>query len=373
MKIRRSFIVVAAMFVQSLLGGSGWAEGFELSDEQLIRLGVELGNPAPMDAMVVATGPAQIVVPPAQQAIASSPAAGLLTRVLVAAGDVVVAGETFAEIESADLLEWQRAFLDAEIEDELAALQLDRDRALVADGIVAERRLQEAQARRRAARASLKQARQRLEISGFSDDAVSQLSASGSLTSRLNLKAPIDGVVVAQYADPGQRVGAMDPIISVANLGKVWVVMHLGAERAGSVEPGMSIVLPVGDSSVAARITVVGQVIESETQTVLVRAEVESPDSRLKAGQFFAAEIVASSEAERGFSLPAKALVRNGEDAFVFVRRPKGFDAVRVVPVHEDDRIVLIDRGVDASTQIAVKGTSTLKTLWLAEAEGEGA
>jgi RND family efflux transporter MFP subunit len=295
----------------------------------------------------------------------------MLSRLLVAPGESVAAGDVFAVIESADLLEWQRAFLDASIEAELASLQLERDAALVADGIVAERRLEEASARDRAAAASVDQARQQLAIAGYSRDQIQALARSGQLTSRLELRVPIDGVVTDRFADPGSRVAAMDPILSFADLSEVWVEMHLNAERAVWVESGMRIVLPVAGASLAATITVVGAVIDPETQTVLVRAALENPDRRLRAGQFFSAEIVAAGTDGSGFSLPAAALVRNGDEAFVFVREESGFRVVRVEPEHEDDRQVLIGSGIDGSMRIAVRGTSTLKSIWMAAEEGE--
>jgi RND family efflux transporter MFP subunit len=283
----------------------------------------------------------------------------------------VVAGAGIAEIESPDLLEWQREFLDAGIEVELAALQLERDRSLVADGIVAERRLEEALARDRAARTRLSQARQQLAIAGFGAGAIDALAVSGTLTSRLTLRAPIDGVVTARFVDPGARVAAMDPVLSFADPSEIWVEMHLPAERAVAVDAGMRIRIPLGERAVIAPITVVGTVIDPETQTVLVRAELDDPDPRLRAGQFLAVEVVTGDNDARGYRLPASALVRQGDQAYVFVRDGNAFEPVRIEPVHEDDRNVLIAAGITADAQVAVRGTSTLKSLWLASLEGE--
>lgn len=359
----------AALVLQWMAAATAAAQDLSLSNEQMTRLGIDVERPTAVRAMTIATGPAEVVVPPARQRVASAPLGGLLSRLLVATGERVEQGQVVAELESPELLEWQRAFLEAESEEQLAAQQLERDRALVSDGIVAERRLAEARARHRAATIRLDQARQQLEMAGFDDAAIGDLSRHGSLTARLELRAPIGGVVTFRHADPGSRLAASDPILSFADLREVWVEMQLSAERAAFVEPGMLVVLPAGAGGVAAEVTLVGEVVDPDTQTVLVRAVLDNPDRRLRAGQFFVAEIVDGSLARGGFSLPASSVVRNGDVAYVFVRRAEGFSAIPVEPVFESDRVVLIAEGIDAEAQVAVRGTSTLKSLWLAAGE----
>lgn len=372
MKFPRSYRSAASLMLWLAAGGSAaaGAQSLEVSAEQMVRLGIELDRPAPVDVMTVATGPAEIVVPPARQAIASTAVGGLVVRLLVAEGDRVVAGAGIAEIESPDLLDWQREFLEAGIEAELATLQLERDRSLANDGIIAERRLEESRARDRAARTHMSQARQQLAIAGFDSAAIDSLAASGRLTSRLTLRAPIGGVVTARFVEPGMRVEATDPILSFADPSEIWVEMHLPAEKAIAVDAAMRIRIPLGVRAVLAPITVVGSVIDPETQTVLIRAELDDPDPRLRAGQFLAVEIVTGADGAEGYRLPASALVRQDNEPFVFVREAGAFRPVRIEPVHEDDRHVLIAGGIDADAEIAVRGTSTLKSLWLASLEG---
>jgi cobalt-zinc-cadmium efflux system membrane fusion protein len=368
-------IVVAALtglIAAVCITGTAVAEGFEMSDDQLARLGVELERPAEVESMILATGPAQIALPPAGQNVTSAPVDGLLTRMLVAVGDEVAAGQIIAELESPELLDWQRDYLDARIEADLAAMQLERDRALHAEGVIADRRLEETEARNRAAAARLDQTQQHLRIAGFTAAEIRALAADGRLTSRLALRAPLAGVVTARFAEPGARVYAMDPVAGIASLDEVWAEMHLAAEKADGITVGMTMQLLSGLDSVAATITVVGRVLDPATQTVLIRAAIDDDIAGLHVGRFVQAEVHAGMSDGPGYAVPATALVRNGEEAFVFVRVADGFEVVPVVPVHEDEHRALIASGVDGTMQIAVTGTSTLKALWLSSLEGDG-
>ena len=370
----KPFFVAALTGLIAAVGiaGKAGADGFELSDEQLARLGVELDRPDAVESMIVATGPAQIVLPPAGQGVVSAPVAGLLTRMLVAVGDEVAADQIIAELESPELLDWQRDYLEARIEADLAALQLERDRSLRAEGVIADRRLEETEARNRAAAARLDQTQQHLRIAGFTAAEIRTLAADGRLTSRLSLRAPLAGVVTDRFAEPGARVDTMDPVAGIASLDEVWAEMHLAAEKAAGITVGMNLQIGNRPDAIGATITVVGRVLDPATQTVLIRAVLTGDVGSLRVGQFVPAEVHAAMSDRSGYAVPATALVRNGEDAFVFVRMPDGFDVVPVVPVHEDEHRALLASGVDGTMQIAVTGTSTLKALWLTSLEGDG-
>ena len=104
------------------------------------------------------------------------------------------------------------------------------------------------------------------------------------------------------------------------------------------------------------------------TQTVLVRAVLEAPDHRFRAGQFLTAQIVAPLSAGTALALPAAAVTRHLGEAYVFARR-EGTIAVIPVEVLADDgaRVYVAADDLDASTRVAVEGISVLKSLWLAE------
>lgn len=340
---------------------------FTVRAAELPRLGVVLGRPTPVDTVTVATAPAEVVVPPASEALVSAPVAGSVARILAAAGEPVRSGQALAELESPDFLGWQRELIEAAVDDDLAQVQLERDRGLEADGIIAGRRLAETSARARAARVRLDQARQQLRMAGLGEADIDRLAATGTLLPRLVLRAPFDGVVLEQYAHVGARIESLDALMRIADLETLWLEIHLRPDIAAGVRPGMTAAVSVGGLALAGAVTTVGRVVDPTTQTVLVRAPVSNTGSRLVAGQFLPARIVAASELAT-FALPAAAVTRSGNDVIVFARTHDGFAARRVELASEDNERVYVKTGIDAATEIAVEGISALKSLWLADA-----
>lgn len=354
----------------ALATGSAAAAGgsIDMSDEEIARLGVELGVPRRVDGVTVASGPAEVVVPPDRQMLVSSPLDGLIVRVFVAEGDPVGVGQPVAEIESPDVLDWQREYLEARVESDLAATQRRRDESLYEDGIIAARRVEETAARARAAEIRLSRAEQRLRIAGFTQAELEVLARRGELSRRLTLSAPLTGFVLEQYTRVGASVDALAPVARLADVSTLWLELHLPQERAAEVAPGMRVQGNVGAVNVVGTVTTVGQVVDAATQTVLVRAVFENADTALRAGQYVSARIVASDRT--ALEIPTGAVTRHETETLVFVRSPRGFETRAVEILSSDGGSVYVEGTIDGDTPIAVTGISALKSLLLTDQEG---
>ena len=112
--MHRSLLNAAAAAAMAIATAGAPAEDrFTVSDEQLMRLGVTLGNVEPVELIELAAAPASVVVPPARQALVSAPLGGVVARLLVADGDAIDAGDVVAELDSVDYVELQRDYLRA--------------------------------------------------------------------------------------------------------------------------------------------------------------------------------------------------------------------------------------------------------------------
>ncbi len=360
--------------VAGLVSVAGFAAGNEVavSDEQLARLGVTLGAAEPVELIELAAVPAEVVVPPERQALVSAPAGGVVVRLLVAEGDAVTAGQPVAELDSVEYLERQRDYLDAAAAAELTQAQETRDRGLFAEGIIAERRVSETAAAARSARARLDQARAQLTLAGLTAAELGRLEAQRQFSSRITLRAPFAGVVAAEHAKVGARVDTLDPVLAIADLRKLWLTLRLPQENAARVTPGMLVSVTSGGQTLTGNVTMVGGVVDSATQTVLVRAAVDNVQHVLRAGQFLTARVLARSAGGLVYAVPVAAVTRNGSDVLLFVRSGSGVIAQRIDVLADDGKRVYVASGIGADAVVALEGISALKALWLAAAQEGG-
>ena len=111
-------------------------------------------------------------------------------------------------------LELQRDALQAGSQSALLQQSLKRDEQLFAEGLIAESRLQATRAAATQAGAQASERRQGLALAGI---------APGKLGGPLALLAPIDGVVLDQSAQLGQRVESSAPLYRIAQLSPLWL------------------------------------------------------------------------------------------------------------------------------------------------------
>jgi cobalt-zinc-cadmium efflux system membrane fusion protein len=347
-------------------------ESFAVSDEQLARLGVALRPAQAVEVVEYAAAPAVVVVPPARQALVNASHGGVVVRLLVAEGDAVTAQQPVAEIDSLDYVEHQRDYLDAVASADLATAQEARDRSLYEDGIIAERRVAESAAAARAARARVDHLRAQLDLAGITPAELARLAEQRELGRRIVLRAPFAGVVTAVHATVGARVDALDPVLAVADLRELWLELRVPQESAAQIVPGMLVAAELGGMSVDGTITTVGGVVDSTTQSVLVRGVVDNTRATLRAGQVLMARVLARPEGVV-YSVPGAAVTRHEGESLVFVRRGGDLVAQPITVLADDGENIYVLSGLTAGAQVAVDGVSALKSLWFAAAEEGGA
>lgn len=352
--LRRASIFAA--FLLSTATPSIWAADPQLTLHvaQIKALGIEtlvLGQAAEGRA---GSYPAQVRVPNEQMRVVAAPVGGMVEMLAVAPGSSVKRGQVLAHLASPQALELQRDVLQSASQAALMQQNLKRDEQLFGEGLIAESRLQASRATAAQATSQASERRQGLALAGV---------APGQLGGPLALSAAIDGVVLEQGVQLGQRVEASTLIYRIARLSPLWLEIQAPLELAAALREGMPI--KIAHSAVSGKLSAIGRAVDAASQTVLLRALVSTGAETLRPGQVVEVEIAASAgQMQR---LPAAALARNqglniafvqsasSEQGVIFAARP-----VRIVSQGGDS--VVVD-GLSAGERVAVKGVSGLKAI----------
>ena len=199
----------------------------KISEQLFGNLGVTLGKLEVVTQIPLLTAPAKVVVPPAQEFVVSASQAGLITKLNAAIGDKVKKVAVLAELNSSDLLSMQRLYLKALSELQLSAVFYQRDKKLLQEGVIADRRWQETQAQHEAFLSEANEHKQLLQIAGMTDGEIAQLGKTRHLSSQLSLHAPITGVIMERMAVAGERIGSLAPVYRLANLDELWLEINI--------------------------------------------------------------------------------------------------------------------------------------------------
>ena len=357
-------------FLVNLLGYSLFSiadDTIIISKVQLYNLGIKLGKLQQVKQIPLLYAPAKVVIPPAQEYIISAAQAGLISKLNVAIGDSVEKGQVLAQINSPELLTLQRQYLKARSERNLGLAVYQRDKKLLEEGIISDRRWQETRTRYEGNVASVNEAHQLLEIAGMSANDIKRLARTRRLSSQLEVYSPITGVVLERMVVAGERIDILEPLYRIANLDQLWLEINIPQERISVLKLGDRV--NVINTQTKAHISLLGQSVNPTNQTVLVRAIIDSKDSTVRAGQTVNSQIIQSSD-KPVYKVPNAGIALSGGQAFVFSRSAQGFLIKQVEVIGKEGGNSFITGDMKSSEEIAVRGAVALKAKWMGLGEG---
>lgn len=334
----------------------------KISAENLANLGVTLGKLQAASQIPLLTAPAKVVVPPEHEYVVSASRAGLITKLNASIGDKVKKGELLVEINSSELLTMQRDYLKALSELHLGSFLYQRDKKLVQEGVIAQRRWQETQGQYNAFVSEADEHKQLLQSSGMTDSEIAQLAKTHRLSSELHLRAPISGVIMERLAIAGTHIDGLAPIYRLANLDELWLEINIPQERVSNLKIGDSV--QIENTDITAKISLLGQSVNPENQTVLARAIIQGKPSTIRSGQRINIQIIQSSD-QSLFKVPNTAIAQNEGKSFVFVRNKDGFAVTPIMVIGKQGEESIISGELSANADIAIQGAVALKANWL--------
>jgi len=307
--------------------------------------------------------PAQVVVPPDQMFVISTPLPAMIEQTLVGVGDSVRKGQPIARLQSPALAEAQRGLLQASVQNQLAKENLARDKSLWNDGIIAESRYRKTKGLAREAQATLSERKQMLRHSGMSDAAIAKLLSGNNVSNLLTMTAPIDGVVLEKSADAGQRLDAAVPIFKIARLDSLALEIQAPLAYTRNLKKGAKIAVPAYAAS--GRLTAIGHSLTDTNQTILLRATILQGAKNLRPGQFVEVSISTGANSGAQWDIPNSAISRIAGKAMIFVATPQGFRAQTIDVLNEGAQTSVISGALNGDEKIAVRGVSALKSSML--------
>lgn len=334
----------------------------KINTEQEHHLDIRTVKPEIIASVPLARAPARVTLPPQNEYLVSASQAGLVSRVNVSLGMSIAKGQVLAEMQSPNLLALQRGVLDAATSFNLARAKLNRDKTLLAEGIIAKMRFQETQSDYDRYETALTEAEQVLAAAGVSAVDIRTLRQSRKLNSQLNVRSPIDGMVLERMVTAGQRVDVLAPLFRIGKLDELWLEIDMPQERMNEMRIGDKV--RIENSNSVARITQIGQSVSPGSQSALVRGVIEGKTRAIRPGQNVNVQISHAST-DQLFRLPLAALVNQDGKTYVFVRVNGGFAARPVAVASTEEHHVVIHEGLALGESVAVQGVAALKASWI--------
>lgn len=310
---------------------------------------------------------------------------GRILSVHAREGDRVRQGALLCVIESLDLLRTRAVLAAAQAREKSASENAARLTNLVPSGLAARQEVLGATAESQALQAEASAAAQSLRTLG----AGSPREGGGA---RLELRAPIDAVVVSRNATLGQSVDPDSVLFDLADLQHAHFVGRLFEKNLARVEVGAQAEVRLNaypEQVLVGQVESIGRQLDPVARTVVARLRIVDRANLLRIGLFGVARISTpdpvaegrpqpaageaprdggsdAERAEKTLVVPLSALSRIADRDVVFVRQPDGhFELHPVTLGRTASGLAEILTGLRPGEQVVIDGVFTLKSTLL--------
>jgi cobalt-zinc-cadmium efflux system membrane fusion protein len=350
---------------------------FRPTTEQLKTLKIESARSGDSTAVVNATG--QIAVDDDHSTPVILPYSGQVTQVLVEAGARVRRGQPLLRIKTSDFVDARNGLFSAVAQNAAARSQLRvaQENAVrqaeiyktaggaLKDSRQAQNDLVTAQSALRSSESAVGAARDKLVILGKTGEEIHRLESSGEVSgihAETTLHAPVDGTVASRAVSVGQYVsaGGATPVMTVADLTHVWLVAQLAESESAQVHVGDSV--QVATPAYPGRVfhAVIDNIaagLDPVTHRLPVRASVANTDLALKPQMFANFIIRHAASGNSVISVPASAVIHEGEESRIWISEPGGLLHSRTVTIGEslNGRVAILS-GLHVGEHVVTSG-----------------
>lgn len=337
------------------------SDAIAMTEAQIKANGIAIEAAQPASLRETLHLPAQVRADAERTVAIAAPARGMVQSVPVSPGSVVRKGQALLTLQSPDVAQWRADAAAATQRLRLAGTVVERERKLWNEGISARQDLDSAQAAFSEAQVQASAARQRL--GAFS------IAPSGGAA--VTLHAPLAGMVTDRPAVAGMATDGTQPLLTIADLSRVWIEAAVPSGSLAQVREGMPATVTAGALTEALQGTVsfVGPVLGETTRMATARIVLPNPDLRLRPGMLATVDLM-GEQAAAAVTVAADAVQTIHERSVIFVRTPGGFEARTVITGRSDGRRTEIVKGLAAGNRYAAAGSFLLKAdLGKSEAE----
>ncbi len=344
------------------------SDSLTLSDEQQKQAGIvtELLQYRSIPDYVEANG--QLDVPPQSLITITAPLGGFVKRVPLLEGMRLKKGDLLAELEHPDYIQLQQDYLQAVSQLSWLKLEYQRQEELSRENITALKSLEKVRADYNAAQVQVQALAARLAMLNINPD---KLTSEGLQPSVL-LWSPIDGFVTRVQANLGEYVPAHRELFRIIDPTHLHAELFVFEKDLPRLRIGQKVVFNLLTDTITryARIYLIGKELTSD-RTVRIHCHLEKNYTELIPGLYIKG-IVYTNE-HRALAVPADALLYQGDENFLFIRRGKHlFQLIRVKTGKSADGYTEIQSNeLSEGVPVVVKGAYTLLSMLRNRGEDE--
>ncbi len=361
-----SFEVKATAEYQGKIHKLGYSQSearTEISPEAFKNAGLGVEESGPVKMKSVLDLPGEVALNPDRVAHVVPRFAGVVTEVRKNLGDKVTKGEVIAIVDSQGLATARLEYVQAVHRLAFAKVSFEREEQLWKKKISPEEDYLNKRQALEEAKIVLRGSEQQLrtlgipaaEIKGLSEDHEANLA-------RFELRAPLDGMVIAKNVALGEAVKDDADLFTVADLSTVLAKVTVYGKDLKFVKVGQEVTVKsdVLGVETPGKVAYMGPLLGAETRTAKAHVVIPNPEGLWRPGLFVGVRIV-----HEEFTVPvavrAEALQKFRDWDVVFIQDGNLYEAVSLELGRQDGDYVEVVKGFPAGKKYVSKNSYLIK------------
>jgi membrane fusion protein, multidrug efflux system len=148
-----------------------------------------------------------------------------------------------------------------------------------------------------------------------------RVASARAAMSKTTLRAPFSGQIGLRSVSVGEYVNAGQDLVTLVRLDPIEVDFSVPETRLAAVRVGQPVQVEVDafpDERFGGQVVAIDPVVDPNSRSVKLRAQVANPDHRLRPGQFARVQLLQSRGDRQALLVPEQALMQSGEERFVY-------------------------------------------------------
>ncbi len=287
----------------------------------------------------------------------TTPFDGRVAKAFVRLGEKVRAGTPLFEVNSTDYLETVRIHLQAHQQRDLAEKNYLRKKELMDSGISSRKDYDEAKLELDLAEKECEKTVAILKIYNLDP-------GEADMAKPLIVRSPIAGEIVQTDITVGQYIKSdADPIVTVADLDKIWVIARVKEKDLGTInlkDRAEVITESNPDKPIKGIVNYIGNIMDEQTRSVEVYLECENQERILKPGMFITTRFF--HDLDNAIVIPSSTLLQDDERNYVFRRiGPDLYLKKSVIAETTGEKKVIVRSGLSEGDIIVSEGAIYLR------------
>ena len=340
------------------------ADAFNLSREEQDVIGLETISVTRKALQNHLEAMGKVLEHPGNKAIVSYAFPARIAERHVKIGDWVKRGQPLVTLQSEEVGSAKSEYYKAQADFELATINHERAQRLFDRGVGAKKDFISSDAELKVAAANLTAAEKKLHVLGFSEDQVKNIAESHQINPVITLFAPINGKVLKDNAIIGAMIDQATEILTLLDPRKVCIDAEIYEQDIAKVRMNQEIEIQVPaypGERFSGKVSFISDILNSETRTITVRAEIPNGNLKLKPGMF--ADIrVQINHQPQVLVVPAEAVLEDNGNSIIFIAQNGKFTPKIIEIGTKQNGDLEIIAGLKEGDQVVTKGNFQLKS-----------